>query len=252
MKAIILAAGYATRLYPLTKKIAKPLLPIGTRLMLDYVVERLRKLSSLQAVYVVTNQTFFAQFQEWKKRNRQGGSIHLVNDGTRAPEERLGAIRDLQFVIRKKKMKEDLIVAGGDNFFDFELGNFVTEGKKHRPYPTLGVYNIGSQIEAKRFGVVQLNTVGKIANFMEKPDQPHSTFVAMCLYYFPKESLSWIKEYLDFGENADAPGHYLSWLVKQKQVYGCLFEGEWVDIGDLKTYRAVQKKYQKPRSGANG
>ena len=248
MSALILAAGYATRLYPLTRDFPKPLLPVGSRPIVDYIVEGLRKIPELKNIWVVTNHPFFKHFQDWRQARSDKAKLEIIDDGTQTPEERLGAVRDMSFAIEKEKINTDLLVVGGDNLFEFDLRNFSVQGQSHNPYPTLGVYDIGSKSIAKRFGVVTLDSKGRVAHFFEKPVRPHSTLVAMCLYYFPKESLSWIRRYLDSGENADAPGHYLSWLAREESVYGYLFEGEWVDIGDLKTYEKIQGRHGKKES----
>ncbi len=242
MDALILAAGYATRLYPLTRNFPKPLLPIGSKPIIDYIIGGLRKISELKNIWVVTNYAFFRHFQCWSKSHPDKTKVKIVDDGTQTPEGRLGAVRDMEFVIEKEKIKSDLLIVGGDNLFEFDLRNFAVQGQSHKPYPTMGVYDIGSKGLAKRFGVVTLDSKGRVAHFVEKPVRPHSTLVAMCLYYFPKESLPWIRRYLDSGKNADAPGHYLSWLAREQSVYGYLFEGEWVDIGDLKTYEKIQSR----------
>ena len=248
MNALILAAGYATRLYPLTQSFPKPLLQIGSKSIIDYIIKGLHKISELKNIWVVTNHTFFRHFQDWRKSHSDKTKVEIVDDGTQTPEDRLGAVRDMDFVIQKEKINSDLLVVGGDNLFEFDLRNFAVQGQSHKPYPTMGVYDVGSKTIAKRFGVVTLDSKGKVAHFVEKPIHPHSTLVAMCLYYFPKESLPWIRCYLDSGENADAPGHYLSWLAREESVYGYLFEGDWVDIGDLKVYKETQSRYSQKES----
>lgn len=248
MNAIILAAGYATRLYPLTKDFPKPLLPIGSKPIIEYILKSLRRIPNLKTIWVVTNHTFLKHFQRWRQSLSGHSHVALIDDGTQTPQKRLGAIRDIDFVIQREKIKEDLLVVGGDNLFEFDLRNFAVQGQSHKPYPTIGVYDIGSRKAARRFGVITLNSRGRVSRFVEKPMLPHSSLVAMCLYYFPKQSIAWIRRYLDSGENADAPGHYLSWLTREEAIYGYLFESEWVDIGDLKAYREAQKKYERDRS----
>lgn len=249
MTAIILAAGYATRLYPLTRNFPKPLLAIGSKPIVHYILDSLRKIADLKMIWIVTNHTFFRHFQMWRQSHPSYHDVKILDDDTRTPKERLGAVRDMDFVIRKGKINTDLLVVGGDNLFEFNLRNFAVQGQSHKPYPTIGVYDVGSRTLAKRFGVVSLDSKGRVAHFVEKPQRPHSTLVAMCLYYFPRESLLWIRRYLDAGENADAPGHYLSWLTREEAVYGYLFESEWFDIGDLKAYEQARKVYNKRKRG---
>ncbi len=243
MDALILAAGYATRLYPLTKGFPKPLLRVGSKTIIDYIVENLHRIERLKRIWVITNHTFMGHFARWKKSHAGRHPLEIVNDGTTSPEGRLGAIRDMDFLIHEKKIANDLLVVGGDNLFECDLRNFVVQGESHKPYPTMGVYDVGSRKKAKQFGVVTLDSKGRVAHFVEKPVRPHSTLAAMCLYYFPKESISWIRRYLDSGENADAPGHYLSWLAREEAVYGYLVDAKWFDIGDLSAYKEARLEY---------
>lgn len=242
MKALILAAGYATRLYPLTKEYPKSLLKIGRRPIIDYIIDKLNNLDNIDEIIVVTNSKFIAQFRKWKQNLRSQKIISLVDDLTSDNVSRLGAIGDINFVLNKKRIRDDLLVIGGDNLFDGSLKDFLNFAKAHKFHPVIGVYNIKDINKAKKYGVVRLDAKFKVIDFTEKPKNPKSTLVAMCLYYFSKEKLELIKEYLNFKKTkSDATGFYIDWLTKKESVFGFMFEGRWYDIGDPKIYKEAEK-----------
>lgn len=243
MKALILAAGYATRLYPLTKEYPKPLLEVGKRPIINYIIDKLEALSDIDEIIVVTNSKFISQFKKWLSRLHSKKCISLVDDLTKSLSTRRGAIGDMNFVINKKHLKDDLLVMGGDNLFSGDLKEFASF-VKNNPSPVIGAYNINDRRQAKNYGVIKLGGGNKLIDFKEKPKNPKSTLIAMCLYYFPKKKLKLIKEYLDnkIGK-CDATGFYIDWLRKKVPVYGFVFEGIWYDIGDHKFYREAKKRF---------
>lgn len=244
MKALILAAGYATRLYPLTEEYPKPLLRINRRPIIDYIIDKLKAIDEIDEIIVVTNSKFMSRFRVWQARRCTHKRVSLVDDLTKSNAQRRGAIGDMDFAIDKKNIKEDLLVIGGDNLFDGDLGKFLSFAKTNKKNPAIGVYNIGSRIKAKKYGVMKLDKKNKVIDFQEKPKRPQSTFIAMCLYYFPKERLRFIKEYLNNKtKKTDATGLYIDWLRKKLPVYGFVFSGRWYDIGDRKFYNAAKKKF---------
>lgn len=238
MKALILAAGYATRLYPLTKTRPKPLLPVKGKPIIDYILERIPSLKP-DAVCVVTNDKFFPSFQVWAEDKN---SVELVNDGTRSEDERLGAIGDIDFVINEKGIDEDILVIGGDNLFDFSLRRFLDFAKSKLPYASICLYDIGRKELAKRFGVAELDKEGRLISFEEKPEKPRSSFVSMCIYYFPSSQLGLFKEYLSQGNISDAPGHYINWLRRREAVFGFRVKGVWFDIGTQEAYKSANEE----------
>ncbi len=244
MKALILAAGYATRLYPLTISRPKPLLPISGKPLIDYIMDKLEELPELEEVYVVTNNRFFKNFDEWARKHSSSKKITTINDKTLTNEERLGAIGDIQLVLEEAKINEDLLVIAGDNLFSFKMKNFIEFAKGHSPDCSIVLHNIGSREEAKKYGVVKTDEDNKLLSFSEKPAEPESTLVAICLYYFPKEKISKISEYLEQSKHKDAPGNYISWLVQNDSVYGFIFEDEWYDIGDKNIYEKIKDTYK--------
>lgn len=244
MKALILAAGYATRLYPLTKKFPKPLLKVENRPIIDYIIDKLRAIPDIDEIIVVTNSRFIPYFKQWAKRIRIEKRVTLVDDLTKTLEGRLGAIGDMNFAINKKRIKDDLLVIGGDNLFDGDLKSFLSFAYAKKISPVIGAYDIGSINEAKKYGVIKLDKNNRIIDFQEKPDKPKSKLAATCIYYFPKKKIRLIKEYLSSrGSKRDATGFYINWLTKRLAVYGFVFDGKWYDIGDYKFYNRAKKNF---------
>jgi glucose-1-phosphate thymidylyltransferase len=245
MKALILAAGYATRLYPLTKEYPKPLLKVGHRFIINYIIDKLETLDDINEIIVVTNNKFMPQFRRWIKGLKSQKRISLVDDLTKSHSDRRGAIGDMDFVINKKRLKDNLLVVGGDNLFDADLKKFLSFVKDN-PHPVIGAYNIKDIRQAKKYGVIKLGKQNKLIDFQEKPRNPESTLIAMCLYYFPKEKLGLIQEYLNSEiEKHDATGFYIDWLRKKVPVYGFIFDGCWYDIGDHKFYHEAKNRFLK-------
>lgn len=244
MKALILAAGYATRLYPLTKDFPKALLAVRNKPIIEYLIDKLEAVDEVEAILVVTNSRFFAQFKKWKQRVKCKKPIHIIDDLTTDNMNRRGAIGDTAFVIEQEKIRGDLLVLGGDNLFDGELDSFFTFAKAHRGAPVIGAFDLADKTHAKRFGVMKLNRQGKIIHFKEKPLTPSSTLVAMCLYFFPKPKLSLIHEYLKARAGKhDATGLYIDWLRKKVAVFGFVFGGRWFDIGDHRFYDEAKESF---------
>jgi glucose-1-phosphate thymidylyltransferase len=242
MKALILAAGYATRLYPYTKNFPKPLLEVNKKPIIEYLVEKLEKINSVSEIIVVTNDRFCPYFEKWKKVLRTRKKILIVNDLTRSPKDRLGAIGDMNFSFSKVGFRNDYLVIGGDNFFKEPLTGFVSRAKKSPCAVTIGVCDIKKKSEARNYGVVKLDKNNRIVDFREKPSRPQSSLVAMCLYYFPRSQVGLIKDYLrDPSNNSDAAGAYIGWLTRNKEVKGIVFKNYWVDIGHINTYKKVSK-----------
>lgn len=250
--AVVLAAGYATRLYPLTLHIPKPLLYVRRgQTVIDFIVDNLKqdvccgRGFSLREIVVVTNSKFYAAFSSWAAGRRTCAPLVILDDRTRSNDDRLGAVGDIHFAVRRRNIRDDLLVVGGDNLFDRGFGRFLDFAARHSPHPSLGLFDLGSRTEAARFGVVTLAADGHLDTFEEKPAHPKSSLVATCLYYFPRRTLPLLQRYVaDRSTSKDAPGSYIRWLKEREAVYGMALEkGHWHDIGHLDSYKEVVANY---------
>lgn len=243
-KALILAAGYATRLYPLTREYPKPLLKVEKKPIIEYITDKLNAAEGIGEILVITNSKFFPHFQRWQKELCLDKPVKIIDDLTKDNAARLGAVGDIQFAIEKEKLGQDLLVVGGDNIFDNSLEDFIAFAGDKQECPTIGVYDIGEAKKAKKYGVIKMDGQNRITAFQEKPEHPASSLVAMCLYYFPAASLGFIKEYMGKGnKNSDTTGSYIDWLRKKTAVFAFVFGGRWYDIGDLKFYNEAKLKF---------
>jgi len=244
MKVLILAAGYGTRLYPIIKDTPKALLPIAGKPILEYILEKVRDFKDLKQVYIVTNHKFFSILTDWVKEYQSFPvTISVINDGTRSPEDRLGSVGDIDFILKNEKVKDDLLVIGGDNLFDFPLDDYIQFSKEKSGHVSIGAYDIGNIKDAGKFGVVVLDQDNRISSFEEKPQEPKSSLIAMCLYYFPQALFGLVDEYLKSTQKSDQAGEYIKWLCSQKGVYGFKFEGKWYDIGSIESYEEAEKAF---------
>ncbi len=243
MKALILAAGYGTRLAAVIKDTPKPLIPINNRPMIDYIVDKLRAISSLTEVVVVSNNKFTGHFEKWAA-TRRDVKIRVVNDGTNTPEDRLGSVGDINFVWARETVLDDWLIIGGDNLFDQDLKVFMDFAAKHVPAITIGLYDTHDIAGATKFGVVGVDNNKRVVSFQEKPAKPLSSLVTMCLYYFPKVTLAYLPEYLSQSKALDAAGSYIQWLSEKKNVYGFNFEGKWYDIGSIESLNEAQENFR--------
>jgi glucose-1-phosphate thymidylyltransferase len=234
MKAIILAAGYATRLYPLTESVAKPLLPVGRRPMIDYLLDRLGEVDELDGVHVVTNHKFADSFFRWAETHEATGvHVDVHDDGTTSEDDRLGAIGDIQYVVAQAGLEhDDLLVVAGDNLFDFSVTDYVRWWRGKGEASAVALYDVGDLELVRKYSTVELDDHDRLVGFVEKPEQPESTLVATATYLFHREHVPLVGRYLEEGNQPDQPGRFVAWLVPRAPVYGYRFDGEWRDIGD--------------------
>jgi glucose-1-phosphate thymidylyltransferase len=228
VKLVLLAAGYATRLRPLTDTIPKPLLPVGGRPILDWIVENARAIPEVDDIHLVTNSRFADRFRDWA--GESGVVVH--DDGTFTNEDRLGAVGDLQLVIERGEIDDDLLVVAGDNLFDYSLGDLVADWRRRETAGAVAVYDCGDLELATHYGIVELGEDDRIEYFIEKPDDPPSTLAATATYIYPRAHLPLIRQYLDEGHAPDQAGSLVAWLYRREPVYGYRFDGDWFDIGN--------------------
>ena len=240
MKAIILVAGYATRLYPLTKTTPKPLLNVGGKPIINYIVEQINTVKAVDEIYVVSNHKFAENFFEWANKLDNPIPISVLDDGTSTEETRRGAIGDIQFTIEEKKIDDDLMIIAGDNLFTYSLEEYYNYFKE-KDDDCVCVKQFDDPEMIKQLGVVLLNEQNRIIDFEEKPQQPKSNKAAFATYIYKKSTVPMIKQYLDAGNKPDAPGNFLAWLYKQKDVYAYIMNGECYDIGTHKALEEVNR-----------
>ncbi len=227
MKAVIMAGGYATRLWPITKTKAKPLLPIGRKKIIDYIYEKVKKFNI--PIIVSTNKRFEGDFKEWAKDK----DVELVIEETTKEEEKLGAVRALAEIA--KNINDDMFVLAGDNLFSFSLDDFYEFYQKIKK-PLTALYDVGDFELAKRYGVAELDGQ-RILKFYEKPEKPLSTLVGIGIYAFPKYAVEMLIEYVSKNQKHDNLGDFLSWLCENTEVYGFSFSnGNWYDVGNPDSY----------------
>jgi glucose-1-phosphate thymidylyltransferase len=234
VKAIVLAAGYATRLYPLTESRAKPLLPIGERPLLDYIVDALDEVGEVDAVHVVTNHKFADVFARWASEREHGRLRPVIHDDrTTSEDDRLGAIGAVRFVVDEAGIEgEDLLVVAGDNLFDFSLDDYVRWWRERGDASAVALYDVGDPELARKYGIVAVADDGRIESFEEKPDRPKSTLAATAAYLYHHAHVPLLHRYLAEGNSPDQPGRFIAWLHTRAPVFGHRVEGEWRDIGD--------------------
>ena len=243
MQVLILAAGYATRLYPLTLDRPKPLLPVGGKPMLEHIIDHLAPIQGMDEVFIVTNNKFADQFTEWSEkysREKTKLDFKIINDGSTSDADKLGAIGDIHLVITREGVAGDLVVVAGDNLFDSSLAPFV-EFARQKKTAVLAVYDVGDLESIKKYNSITLDDEGRITFFEEKPKNPTSTLTGIALYYFPPEVVEMIKTYIAEGNNPDQPGRLVQWLYTRVPVHTWTVPGRWFDIGSKETLEEADR-----------
>ena len=244
MRLVVLAAGYATRLYPLTLNQPKALLPVAGRPMLEHLLERIAPIG-FDGAYLVTNAKFAHHFGDWASGYSGAGAlggVTIVNDGTSDDATRLGAIGDLDLVLRQEAVDDDVVVVAGDNLFSEDLGDFGRfAGEKDAP--VVAVYDVGDLEEIRKYNAITIDGDGRVTFFEEKPERPTSTVTAIALYFYPRSVLPLVHRYLAEGNNPDQPGRLVQWLYPQTPVYTWRVPGIWYDIGSAETLREADEAF---------
>lgn len=241
MKCLILAAGYATRLYPLTENFPKPLLKVQDKTILDWLVDDIDRSGLVDAYVVISNHKFAHHFEDWAKTKNQ--KILVVDDGTVSNETRLGAVKDIQFAIEQLALDDDMLVIAGDNLLDFSLSGFAKYAKEKNTSCIMRYYEPDVQ-KLKKCGVVTVDERDRILRMAEKPNEPESHWCCPPFYYYTRADAHLVKQGIETGCGTDAPGSYIAWLCTQTPVHAMEMPGKRYDIGNLESYEAVQKTYR--------
>ena len=241
MKCMILAAGYATRLYPLTENFPKPLLKVGEKTILDWLVDDIDGAGLVDEYVVISNHKFAKHFDQWASTKAQ--KITVVDDMTDTNETRLGAVKDIQFAIEKLNIDDDMLVIAGDNVLDFSLVKFVNYAKQKNTSCIMRYFEPDSK-KLLKSGVVTIDDNDKILNMTEKSPTPATNWCCPPFYYYTKEDAKLVKKGIESGCGTDAPGSYIAWLCTQTTVHAMEMPGKRYDIGNLESYEQVQKSYK--------
>lgn len=241
MKCLILAAGYATRLYPLTENFPKPLLKVKDKAILDWLVDDIKTSGSVDEYVVISNHKFAAHFKEWAA-GRAEDKITVVDDGTSTNETRLGAVCDIQFAIESLGLDDDLIVIAGDNVLDFSLVRFIEYSRSKGTSCIMRFFEPSEQ-RLRKCGVVEIDPEDLVLGMEEKPSEPRSHWCCPPFYFYTRRDAGMIPDGIASGCGTDAPGSYIAWLVTQVPIHAMEMPGHRYDIGDLESYRTVCEQY---------
>lgn len=240
MKCLILAAGYATRLYPLTENFPKPLLKVGDKTILDWLVDDIDLSGEVDEYIVISNHKFAHHFEEWAATKPQ--NITVVDDGTSTNETRLGAVKDIQFAIDSLHLDDDMLVIAGDNVLDFSLTKFVEYAKEKGTSAIMRYYEANDQ-KLLKTGVVTIDSDDRILLMTEKSPNPATHWCTPPFYFYTREDARLVQKGIESGCGTDAPGSYIAWLCTQTPVHAMEMPGSRYDIGNLASYEEVQRTY---------
>ena len=240
MKCLILAAGYATRLYPLTENFPKPLLEVAGKPILDWLIDDMNQTGLIDEYIIISNHKFAPIFEKWSD-----GKYTVIDDGTTSNDNRLGAVKDIQFAIEQLQLDDDLLVMAGDNLLDFSLGGFIRFAKEKKTTCVMRYYE-PEETKLHKTGVAEINDEGLLLSMEEKPADPKSHWCIPAFYCFTREDSHLIKKGIDSGCGIDAPGSFIVWLSTQTNVYTWEMPGHRYDIGNLASYEAVKRTFTPP------
>lgn len=243
MICVVLAAGYATRLYPLTENFPKPLLEVNGKTIIDWLLDDIDSSKQISKYVVISNHRFIEHFNKWATNKRLSADIHIVDDGTTDNENRLGAVKDIDLAIEKMNLNDDLLVIAGDNVLNFSLCKFINYFIVKKNSCVMRYYE--SNIEKlRKAGVMSIDKQDKVINMMEKPQNPESNWLCPPFYIYSKNDISLVNKGIKEGCGTDAPGSFIAWLCKESIVYAMEMPGRRFDIGDIESYKEVQATYK--------
>jgi glucose-1-phosphate thymidylyltransferase len=245
VKAIVLGAGYGTRLHPLTRDLPKPLIAVGGKPILEHILGKIGEVPVVEGVLLVTNARFTSHFEDWKTGFHWGKPIEVLNDGTTSNENRLGAVGDIYFALKEKGINEEVLVVGGDNLFEFDLRKawafFEDKGSS-----VVGLYNMGDKAKvAGLYGVVSIDEASRIVDFEEKPKHPKSALISTALYFLTRQDVETLKDYIEKRNSPDNLGDFIRYLIKRCSVFGYVFGEKWFDIGSHEEYERANDYFSK-------
>ncbi len=241
MKCLILAAGYATRLYPLTENFPKPLLKVGEKTILDHLIDDMDLSGEIDEYVVISNHKYAPHFEKWAKEKSQ--KITVVDDGTESNETRLGAVKDIQFAIDTLKLDSDMLVIAGDNVLDFSLTKFISYAKKKNTSCIMRYFEPEHK-KLLKCGVVTIDENDKVIKMTEKSPEPETNWCCPPFYYYTKKDAGLVAEGINEGCGTDAPGSFIAWLCTKTDVHAMEMPGSRYDIGNLESYERVKAEYK--------
>ncbi|HLC31773.1 MAG TPA: nucleotidyltransferase family protein [Candidatus Nanoarchaeia archaeon] len=240
MKIIIPAAGFGTRLHPLTVSTPKALLSFGEKRLLEYTLGQIEQIEGINEVLIVSNRLFYPQFSQWSRRFSYRFPVRIIDNGVVSEEQRRGSVGDLAFALSRCKDDDSFLVIMSDLFFTFSL-NDIVRSFRARPRNLIGLYDVNTLEEAAKMGVVCLDVQNRVTSFFEKPDKAEGTIVSNGIFLFPSSLREIVEQYISLGTTQDRMGDFIAWLVMNEDVYGHQFsEGYWCDVGSIESYNYLQ------------
>jgi glucose-1-phosphate thymidylyltransferase len=247
MKAIVLAGGFAKRMWPLTENMPKQLLPIAGKPMIEYVLEELELIDNIDKIFISTNKKFEQNFREFLEKRKSRLNIELFIEQSRSDEEKLGAIGALNLLIKEKNIDEETLIIGGDNLFEFKMVDLIDHLEDKNA--NIVVFDeVDTLEEAKKFGVAEIDRNHKIVSFEEKPEHPKSRLVATACYILKKKGIEEVGKYIEQGGEPDKLGHFIEWLCRNDDVYAFTFDGKWFDIGSMEMYNEADAYFRNKKT----
>lgn len=243
MKCLILAAGYATRLYPLTENFPKPLLKVGDKTIVDWLIDDIASSGLVDEFVIISNHKFANHFKTWADERGSDVKVTIVDDGTETNETRLGAVKDIQFAIDKLSLDDDMLVIAGDNVLDFSLVRFVEYARKVRTSCIMRYFE-PEDARLRKCGVVEIDPHDRVLSMVEKPQQPASHWCCPPFYYYTRSDARLVRQGIVAGCGVDAPGSFIAWLAAQVPVHAMQMPGRRYDIGNLESYAEVCASYK--------
>lgn len=241
MKCLILAAGYATRLYPITENYPKPLLEVNGKAILDWLVDDIATAKLVDEYIVISNHRYAHHFHTWAATKKM--RITVVDDGTISNETRFGAVKDIQFAIDQLGLDDEMLVIAGDNVLDFSLVKFIHYAMRRNTTCIMRYFEPSVQ-KLSKSGVLEIDDEDRVLSMEEKPVFPKAPWCCPPFYYYTRNDAKQVQKAIESGINTDAPGSFIAWLCKQNVVHAMEMQGKRFDIGNLESYAKIREEYR--------